>query len=459
MDKLLSYIIELNISLTAFFLLYLLLFRKDSNFDIRRIFLLGAMILSIIFPFFNIEMSHNTATLSGTIITLEELVFSGKASGAASTGGILFKDVLLISYLTITLLLLSRMGLFIIGILIKKINSPISQLYGHNIYNNKKLHASSFFNIIFIDADEAHSENIQHIIEHEACHVKLGHSLDRIIAEIILSISWLNPIIWIYRRSIIINHEYQADNKVIEQGYDQISYQLSILNQYIGSATISNQFSSQIKKRIKMLNKSYKKGSFWKAMMLLPAGVMLFMFVACGNNSDAENVVANDLDEIVEITAEKATAKDLSKAGTESRENEIFYIVEDMPTWKNGNDLASELRSFIAKNLAYPVEAIENNIQGKVFVTFLVTKTGDVVIPDPSILGPEKDDEGNIDEVVVIAYRTIEEGAMIPDEKYIQLLKDEASRVINLVPDVEPGKQRGKAVDVIFTMPFTFALQ
>lgn len=459
MDKLLSYIIELNISLTAFFLLYLLLFRKDSNFDIRRLFLLGAMILSITFPFFNIEISHHAASLSGTIIMLEEFVFSGKANIPSEAGGLLFRDVLLIAYFTITLLLLCRMGLFIIGILRRKINSPISQLFGHHVYNSKKLHASSFFNIIFIDADEAHSENIRHIIEHEACHVKLAHSLDRMIVEIILSISWLNPIAWIYRRSIIINHEYQADNKVIEQGYDQISYQLSILNQYIGSTCISNQFSSQIKKRIKMLNKSYKKGSFWKAIMLLPAGIMLFMFVACGNKSDTENVGVNDLDEIVEITAEKGAKKDLSNTDTESMENQIFYIVEDMPTWENGNDLASELRSFIAKNLDYPDEAIDNGIQGKVFVTFLVTKTGDVVVPDPSILGPEKDDEGNIDEVVVIAYRAMEEDGTIPDEKYIQLLKDEAARVINLVPDVVPGKQRGEAVNVIFTMPIIFALK
>jgi len=64
-----------------------------------------------------------------------------------------------------------------------------------------------------------------------------------------------------------------------------------------------------------------------------------------------------------------------------------------------------------------------------------------------------------IDEGVVASYRKLQEDAPEPDEKYIQMLKDEVRRVVQSSPDWKPGKQRGKSVDVIFTFPVTFTLQ
>lgn len=93
---------------------------------------------------------------------------------------------------------------------------------------------------------DSNSNNLTHILEHEACHVRLLHSVDRIMAEIMLCFNWFNPAIWMLRKTIVVNHEYQADNRVIEQGSDHNSYQLTILNQYIGNVSISNQFSNPI---------------------------------------------------------------------------------------------------------------------------------------------------------------------------------------------------------------------
>lgn len=155
---------------------------------------------------------------------------------------------------------------------------------------NSKLHASSFFSLIFIDPDVINEDNREHILQHEKHHVKLLHSFDRLIVEIILALSWINPVAWMYRKSIIANHEYKADNRIITYGTDKLSYQLSILNQYIGSASISNQFSSQIKNRIIMLNKSHKKGSFWKSLLLVPAAIILFFVISC-NNQGAKDVI------------------------------------------------------------------------------------------------------------------------------------------------------------------------
>jgi protein TonB len=111
----------------------------------------------------------------------------------------------------------------------------------------------------------------------------------------------------------------------------------------------------------------------------------------------------------------------------EIEEEEVFFIVEDMPTF-NGGDPATEFRKYIAQNLRYPEIAAENGISGRVIVQFAVNKTGQVV-----------------DAVVV---RSIDPA-----------LDKEAIRVVMSSPKWTPGKQRGKAVKVLFTFPINFVLQ
>jgi len=111
----------------------------------------------------------------------------------------------------------------------------------------------------------------------------------------------------------------------------------------------------------------------------------------------------------------------------EIEEEEVFYIVEDMPTF-NGGDPATEFRKYIGQNLRYPDIAAENGISGRVIVQFAVNRVGQVV-----------------DAVVV---RSIDPA-----------LDKEAIRVVMSSPKWSPGKQRGKAVTVLFTFPINFVLQ
>jgi protein TonB len=111
----------------------------------------------------------------------------------------------------------------------------------------------------------------------------------------------------------------------------------------------------------------------------------------------------------------------------EIQEEEVFYIVEDMPTF-NGGDPATEFRKYIAQNLRYPEIAAENGISGRVIVQFAVNKSGSVV-----------------DAIVV---RSVDPA-----------LDKEAIRVVMSSPKWTPGKQRGKAVKVLFTFPINFVLQ
>ena len=106
-------------------------------------------------------------------------------------------------------------------------------------------------------------------------------------------------------------------------------------------------------------------------------------------------------------------------------EAEVFTIVEEMPSYPGG-DL--KMYEYLGKNIKYPQIARESGIQGRVFVNF-------VVEPD-----------GSVSNVKVM--RGIGGGC-----------DEEAVRVIKTMPKWKPGKQRGKAVRVTYTIPVVFKLQ
>lgn len=444
MNSFYIYLVELNISLMILFVAYKLFFEKDKNFVIRRIYLLGVAVMPMILPFLPASMRMPVSSVVPISITLEEVSIFGSGPQQEAAGTVTFGTVLWLIYLAILALGLVKVLIQLTRIIYAAFTSERFETKGISLLANKTLHASSFFGFVFIDPEKTEDESFQHILEHEGIHKREWHSLDRILVEIFVMINWFNPVAWLYRKSVIQNLEFLADSAVLRKGTDPMKYQLSILNQYIGSASLSNQFSSQIKNRINMLNRDYKLGSRWKIAMLLPLTIIAFFIVSC---TDKEAAIA-EIDAVEEISADAAE----STAVTES---EVFYIVEEMPTFNGGEPI--EFRKYIARNLKYPREAIDNGVTGKIFIKFFVTKEGKVMVPDQETLA--KAEAKSIDEVVVVAYRTVEKDAELPDEKYIQLLKDEAVRVVSGSPDWTPGKQGGKAVKVMFTFPITFALQ
>ncbi len=109
----------------------------------------------------------------------------------------------------------------------------------------------------------------------------------------------------------------------------------------------------------------------------------------------------------------------------EEAEEEVFLVVEEDPEFPGGLDALSK---FIADNIKYPQLAKENNITGRVFVSFVVEK------------------DGRVGQVKIL--RDIGGGC-----------GNEAVRVVKMMPKWKPGKQRGKAVRTQFNLPVNFDLQ
>ncbi|MCT4587481.1 MAG: energy transducer TonB [Carboxylicivirga sp.] len=149
--------------------------------------------------------------------------------------------------------------------------------------------------------------------------------------------------------------------------------------------------------------------------------------------ADVLNIVEDDVEleeelDIEDTEMDEDTEIDFSDLAMEEEESDdapVFFIVEDMPEFPGGEEA---LRKYIAQSVKYPVIAQENGIQGRVYVSFVVNTKGKVT--DVKIA---RGVDPNLDK--------------------------EAIRVVNAMPAWKPGKQRGKAVKVSYTVPINFVLQ
>ena len=439
MNNLLIYLVELNIALLILYAAYRLFFEKDKNFVIRRIYLLGILVLPVILPLIPTTIRMAANRLAPVSFNLEEITIYAYAPEPAASGSFIAGNILLYIYLAILFLGLARLTFQLWGIYRAIQRSERMEVDGKTVLTNAPFHASSFFGYIFMDTGAIKDHSFSHILEHEQVHRKEWHSVDRILVELFVVINWFNPVAWMYRKAVIENLEYLADSAVISRGTNPANYQLSILNQYIGSASIQNQFSSQIKNRINMLNKDYKLGSSWKLVLIVPLICVAIVAISC---SDRDSDAIQDGEEVA-----------LKSAAVEDK---IYAQVDEMPTF-NGEDPVMPFRKFIAQNLVYPDLAKERSVSGKVFVKFVVRKDGAIEIPTKEEIASI---EGKpIGEVVVVGYKPLDENAPEAKKEDIELLQNEGMRVVLSSPKWEPGKVNGLAVDVMYTIPINFVLQ
>ncbi len=136
-----------------------------------------------------------------------------------------------------------------------------------------------------------------------------------------------------------------------------------------------------------------------------------------------EELEIQDVDDTSENTDVPTDVDDFGTYGDEDTgDTEVFVVVEDMPSFPGGN-----VQKWIAKNVKYPVLAMENGIQGKVYIQFVIER------------------DGSITDVKVL--RGVDAS-----------LDKEAVRVVKAMPKWKPGKQRGKPVRVSYTLPINFQL-
>ncbi len=439
-NDLIVFIYESGICLAILFSMYWLFLRRETYFRFNRFYLLSTVIVAFTLPLGNLgilENGNGVSTLAGISSVAQSIKIPAVTIAAGSDSGLSqafnWQQLAVIIYLIGASLLTIRTILGIVRVMILKQKGKVVYSDEYSIvYMKQKIAPFSFLRTIYLNDSLADDPDKSSIISHERIHIRQLHTYDNLFVEFFLVIFWFNPFMWFLKGALRNTHEYLADNGVLVGSTSRASYQSLLLKQIIGISplVVTSNFNSTIKKRIKMMcrNKSSVLAKF-KPLFLAPMIILLTLIFACSEtpmDPAVDNSLEKTPDEMQLVTNANDESID-SQIDTVPVDREIFYIVEEMPTF-NGGEPATEFRKFIAQNLQYPETAAENGIEGRVIIQFAVNKEGNVV-------------DANVVRGVDTA------------------LDKEALRVVNSSPDWEPGKQRGKAVDVLFTFPINFVAQ
>lgn len=436
-----QYLLLVNLYLLLFYGFYALLLRKETFFQMNRVYLVSSALLSFFIPmihsnwvenlFITQKVEHSLAAY-----TSPEIVYQ---FNPIEDHHITIGQIMLSIYAAGALFLAIKFAWQLVS-LKKMIDQP------------DQTSAFSFFKSIRVNKTE---ERQDVIIAHEEVHVREWHSADVMLMEAITIINWFNPVVYFYRLGIKHIHEFIADKQAINNGVEKSEYALLLLSQTLKTPAhqLVNPFfnHSLLKRRIMMLQKNRsQRAALLKYGLSAPLFIlMLILSSATISKSHTVKIINKKAEEVFltpaspsDSLADVSSQADVSKAkevkvtnllyrpkqvtvaDTTPKKGIVFTAVERSPEFKGGIEAFYQ---FLQQNLRYPAEMRKNNIQGKVFITFIVEEDGSL---------------SNFRVLRDVGYGSAEE----------------TERVFRLSPKWNPGLQNGRSVRVQFTMPVSFTL-
>ena len=426
-----NYIIQVMLFQTLFLVVYDLVLSKETFFSKNRWYLLVTGPGAFIIPFLKVPTFQQTITRE-VGFALPEIVISPQH--------VIEKTAMYQSIDYVSLVFWSGLAFFATLFAVKMIKLFWLILNNHKeereeytlvtLSNSKK--AFSFFNYIFLGDLVAKSER-EKIIAHEQIHSQQKHTIDLLMFELLKTVMWFNPLLYIYQQKISAVHEYISDDFVLKS-LEKKTYMNNLINQLFDVESISfvNQFckKSLIKKRIKMMTKNKSKQIMQvKYLLMIPILASMLVYVSCSEseietNLEPENTVIN---------SSQKNLKEIEKAKVETIAEIVvpFQIIETPPAFPDCTGDNTEIKKCFHENIQrHFVSNFNSDIpkqiklasgKHRIIMMLLVDKEGNVV--DVKVKAPHPE------------------------------LEKEGKRILNLLPKMKPGVQRGKPVSVKYTLP------
>jgi TonB family protein len=513
-----TWIIEPAISLSFFYLAYLIFLRNFAFFHANRLYLLTAIVFSLALPHISLTPPVTIGNYSSFIqeVTITAQAQDGSMPGKNSSlnTGIVLRGI----YLAVAVLLAVRLLARLIYLAFIIARNRVTRYKNCRIVNIKGDQSPfSFINFIFINVNLYGKEEKKKIIEHELVHIRQFHSIDLILLEVLTIIQWFNPVAWLLRRSMQEIHEFLADEQLIKTGTSIPLYQSLLVHLQIGNGffPLANNFNKSLTlSRIRMMTRM--KPPAWKKLkvfILLPALIILVFMctkiedqlhvtsslaardnhrpagspVTTGTGMEADGVDEGNPDiAITEISPEPAGIPGPEVATRDEPVTEI--IPETEP-------LAGEAESVITDKIPEGITSVSpapinpseagnpsGNPDGRDTGTTPSATGGDEVffiveeMPDfkgggqdrfrqyisENLRYPQAAADSGIHGRVFVQF-VVQADGTVADARIVRginpLLDREALRVVMESPGWNPGRQRGQPVAVAFTFPINFILQ
>lgn len=403
MENLFNNLLEGSIVLLVLYGFYKLMLSRLTFFSWNRGYLISMLIAAATLPFLSFDWGPSSSDILGYQLP------------AVTIGEESVQESQWTTWQILSLLYMAGLGLFSLKLiwafartmaLIKK--SGVETFRGKKIHVHPAFSPASFFGFILLPSIPEDEEQAKTIVLHESIHAQKGHSLDLILFQIVRCMYWFFP--WMSRIEADLReiHEFEADQAVLHtkapKAYAQML--LNLLYEENEHLLLNNFNQFLTKKRILMMTQTKSKLiQKLRFLPVLPLIGLLFVAIACEDNQEA-------------------IAPAAVETGTVLEASEVFDVVEESPTFPGGMEAWNE---FLMDNLKYPAQARRMGIEGTVYLVFEIRTDGSV---------------RNVE-----LLRGIGAGC-----------DEEAMRVINKSPKWNPGKQRGRLVNVRMRLPIRFKL-
>nr|WP_294942270.1 M56 family metallopeptidase [uncultured Mucilaginibacter sp.] len=327
------YVLHVALLLAICLLFYKLLLQKETYYRLNRVILLGCLAMAFLLPLIQVpqqwalrESPKPAATENIPVIAIhlpqitpaERYSPPQKASTAVKTTQSAEPQTPLFQRIIKWAFYLYWFGVVAFGAnLLLQVCVLLLQAYRKPVIVDGQFRIveldddkapCSFGNNIFINPTKYEPETFNQILLHEKIHIKQGHSLDLLIAELMLAFQWFNPFAWLYRKEVESNLEYLADNEVLHDAtVERADYQMNLLKVSVPNLSLritTNYNQSLLKKRIVMMNaKRSNIHTAWKYLFLVP----MMAFLVCALNEPAASSAAQAIKPVVKPEINIAT--------------------------------------------------------------------------------------------------------------------------------------------------------
>lgn len=304
------FLINSSVCLFVLWLFYKLALENTSWHNWKRFYLLSSVVVSFIIPFIVVEtiivpVQENTINF----INLQNAEYGSEKPYFE----IQWYSILMTIYVIGVAVMLWRFAKNLSTFKIKN-EDEISKYNIYQLILRPGITVPhSFFNRIFVSAKDYKNNWIpKAVLDHEKAHLDQKHSLDILLIELLIVLFWFNPIFYILRYSIKLNHEFLADKSVIQQGIPTTQYQELILQHATKSyqQSMANTFHFPIiKKRFNIMKtKTSITNGLLRSLAIIP--IITILILSCGEEEtqfEIEN--QQELIEVQTLTYEETYGK------------------------------------------------------------------------------------------------------------------------------------------------------
>jgi hypothetical protein len=292
------YILHAGIILSCCLIFYKILLQKETFYKLNRFVLFVCLLLSFSLPLLPVPQQFSLRKSEALVLTN----FAGPVLNPTSANIQQLspdqaihlkvasnKDTLNLQQIITWLMWLYWFGVAAFGLtFLIQLATILSRVYAHPVIKDGRFTIvefpgdkapCTFGNIIFINPEKYDWDTYNQILLHEKIHIENKHSLDILLAEIVLIFQWFNPFAWAYRKELENNLEFLTDDLMLTEGkVDRTSYQMNLLKvsaPHFPLSLTTNYNQSLLKKRVIMMTaKKSNVNTTWKYLFLLPVLVI-----------------------------------------------------------------------------------------------------------------------------------------------------------------------------------------